>query len=142
MSGDQTSCAPALRRLSARYARLRRYSVGVSPVPLRKAEVNELVSLKPTSRPISVTESLGSASKALARSIRRPVRYRYGGMPNDSLNAREKWNGLSWTTRAKDDSEISLARCSSTYCATFFCCHAGSPPRMPDTADDPPHSSA
>src|SRR5258707_13371187 len=42
---------------------------------------NELVSLKPTPCPISVTDSLRSASKALARSMRRLVRYRYGGMP-------------------------------------------------------------
>src|SRR5262249_49463258 len=65
--------------------------VGVSSVYLRKAAVNELVSLNPTSNPISVTDSLRSASKVLARSIRRLVRYWCGGMPNDCLNAREKW---------------------------------------------------
>src|SRR5437588_315488 len=69
--------------------------LGVSPVYLRKAAVNELVSLNPTSIPISVTDRLRSASKLLARSMRLLVRYWCGGMPNDCLNAREKWYGLS-----------------------------------------------
>jgi hypothetical protein len=55
------------------YARLRRYAVGVSPVALRKADVNELVSLKPMANPTSVTEDAGLASSALASSIRRSL---------------------------------------------------------------------
>src|SRR5262245_7558056 len=112
---------------------MRRYSVGVSPVTLRKADVNELVSLKPTSSPISVTDSLRFASKLLARSMRLLVRYRCGGTPNDCLKAREKWYGLSCASSANDDSEMSSARCSSMYCVTFFCCLLGGPPRMHDT---------
>src|SRR5262249_23580350 len=100
---------------------------------LRKVDVNELVSLKPTSSPISVTDSLRFASKLLARSMRLPVRYRCGGTPNDCLKAREKWYGLSCTNSAKDDSEMSSARRSSIYCVSFFCCQLGSPPRMRDT---------
>src|SRR5262249_7027623 len=124
-AGNLGGSALPLRRASVPYARLRRYSGGVSPVSVRKGGGKELVSLKPTPSPISVTDSLRSASKALARSIRRLVRYRCGGMPNESLNAREKWNGLSCTSRARDDSEISSARCSSIYCVNFFCCQPG-----------------
>lgn len=51
--------------------RPRRYAVGDSPVALRKAEQNELVSQNPNSSPISVTDSDRLASSALARSIRR-----------------------------------------------------------------------
>jgi hypothetical protein len=42
----------------------------VRPVALRKAAVNELVSLKPTVNPICVTENAGFAKSVLARSIR------------------------------------------------------------------------
>jgi len=45
----------------------------VSPVALRKAAVNELVSLKPIVKPMSVTDGADFASISLARSIRRPV---------------------------------------------------------------------
>ena len=48
-------------------SRLRRQSVGVSPVHLRKAAVNELVSLNPTSSAISVTDSLRPANRSSAR---------------------------------------------------------------------------
>jgi hypothetical protein len=44
--------------------------VGVSPVVFRNAAVNELVSLKPTANPTSVTEEFGLANNALASSIR------------------------------------------------------------------------
>ena len=52
---------------------LRRYSVGVRPADLRKAAVNELVSLKPISRAISVTDWFGLAKRIFARSMRRLV---------------------------------------------------------------------
>src|SRR5262249_55597669 len=61
-------------RLAAGYATPRRESVGGAPVTLRNADVNELVSLKPTSSPISVTDSLRAVNRLLARSIRRLVR--------------------------------------------------------------------
>ena len=51
--------------------RPRRYAVGDWPVALRNAEQNELVSQKPSSSPMSVTDSARLANKALARSIRR-----------------------------------------------------------------------
>jgi hypothetical protein len=51
--------------------RLRRYSVGVRPAALRKAAVNELVVLKPSAKPISVTEHGGLANNILACSMRR-----------------------------------------------------------------------
>src|SRR5262249_37393155 len=126
-------CAQPLLRLSVPNARLRRESVGVLPVVFWDSGVNEVVLLKPTSSPISVTDSLRCASKLLARSMRLLVRYRCGGMPSDSLNAREKWNGLSCASSANDDSEMSSARCSSMYCTSFFCCQLGSPPRTRDT---------
>src|SRR5262249_28482649 len=84
--------------------------VGVSPVTLRNADVNELVSLNPTSSPISVTDSLRAANRLLARSMRRLVRKRYGVVSNDCLNTREKWYGLSCTSSAKDDTHTSSAR--------------------------------
>ena len=41
----------------------------MSPVVFRNAAVNELVSLKPTANPTSVTEELGFANKVLALDI-------------------------------------------------------------------------
>src|SRR5262249_12479776 len=61
------------------------------------------------------------------------VIYRCGGTLNDCLKAREKWYGLSCASSANDDSEMSSARCPSTYCINLFCCQLGSPPRMRDT---------
>ncbi|SRR6266852_1407854 len=52
---------------------LRRYSVGVLPADLRNVAVNELVSLKPISRAISVTDWFGLAKRIFARSMRRLV---------------------------------------------------------------------
>src|SRR4051794_39939850 len=52
---------------------LRRYSDGVRPADLRNAAVNELESLKPISRPISVTERFSVARRTFARSMRRLV---------------------------------------------------------------------
>jgi hypothetical protein len=52
---------------------LRRYSVGVRPADLRNAAVNELVSLKPISRAISVTDWFGLVRRIFARSMRRLV---------------------------------------------------------------------
>ena len=49
-----------------------------------------LVSLKPTVDPISVTVDDGFANNSLACSIRRLRWYRWGGMPNDCLKARQK----------------------------------------------------
>ena len=45
----------------------------LAPVPLRKAAVNELVSLKPTVNAISVTEDEGFTNSVLACSMRRLV---------------------------------------------------------------------
>jgi len=53
------------------HARFRRYAVGVRPVALRNAAENELVSLKPTVNPISVTEDAAFANSTLACSMRR-----------------------------------------------------------------------
>jgi hypothetical protein len=58
---------------AADYTTLRRYSVGVRPANLRNAAVNELVSLKPISRAISVTDWFGLARRIFARSTRRVV---------------------------------------------------------------------
>ena len=60
---------------SARHAqpRLRWYLLGVCPVIFRKVAVNELVSLKPSFNPISVTEWLRPASITFACSMRRPM---------------------------------------------------------------------
>ena len=46
-------------------------SVGVRPANFRKATVNELVSLKPSSNAMSVTDMAGSASSIFTRLIRR-----------------------------------------------------------------------
>ena len=43
----------------------------VNTVVFRKAAVNELVSLKPSASPMSVTDSTRSSSRPLARSMRR-----------------------------------------------------------------------
>src|SRR5262245_43952530 len=67
------SAAAASVRGSLPHARLRRKAVGVSPVALRKAAVNELVSLKPIANPTSVTEDMGLANSVLASSIRRSL---------------------------------------------------------------------
>src|SRR5262245_23249015 len=67
------SAAAASDRGSGPHARLRRKAVGVSPVALRKAAVNELVSLKPIANPTSVTEDMGLANSVLASSIRRSL---------------------------------------------------------------------
>ena len=64
--------------------------MGVVPVSLRNAAVNELVLLKPNIMPISVTETARFASSSLAYSMRRLVWYRCGGIPNDCLKARQK----------------------------------------------------
>ena len=50
---------------------------------MRKAAVNELVSLKPSSNAISVTDVAGFASSVLACSMRRLLWYQYGGTPRD-----------------------------------------------------------
>ena len=63
---------------------------GSGPRCLWKAVLNELVSAKPSSTPIWVTDKSDCPRRSLALSIRRDVRYRYGGSPNDSLKAREK----------------------------------------------------
>src|SRR5262249_42458467 len=67
--GNQAACHCVLPS----YPRLRRYVVGVEPVVLRKAAVNELVSLKPTVSAISVTEHVGRAKSVLAWSMRRAL---------------------------------------------------------------------
>jgi hypothetical protein len=64
-------------------------------VALRNAAEKELVSPNPTSIPTDVTEAAAFASKVLARSMRRCVWNRCGGMPNVCLNVRLKWYGLS-----------------------------------------------
>jgi hypothetical protein len=51
------------------------------------AAVNELVLPKPIVIPIPVTENARFASSSLARSIRRLVWYRCGGMPMEALVA-------------------------------------------------------
>src|SRR5262249_21336347 len=67
--GNQAACHCALPS----YPRLRRYAVGVEPVALRKAAVNELVSLKPSVSAISVTEHVSRANSVLAWSMRRAL---------------------------------------------------------------------
>src|SRR5229473_2143028 len=49
-------------------------------------------------------------------------------MPNERLNAREKWNGLSRTRPASVVSEICSARFSSTYSVTVLRCQPARPP--------------
>src|ERR1700737_1168440 len=95
------------------FARHRRYAVGVWPVALRNAAVNELVSRKPTANPISVTDDADSTNNVLARSMRRLPWYRCGGVPNDCRKTRQKWYGLRQTSRARVVSDICSARCSS-----------------------------
>ena len=67
--GDQPAGHDAL----SSDARLRRYAVGVVPVALRKAAVNELVSLKPILSAIPVTEHVGPANSVFACSMRREL---------------------------------------------------------------------
>jgi hypothetical protein len=87
-------------------ARLRRYAVGVWPVALRNAVVNELVSRKPTAIPISVTDDADSTNNVLARSMRWLLWYRCGGVPNDCLKARQKWYGLRLTNNPVAEAAI------------------------------------
>ena len=74
-------------------SRPRRYSVGLTPVAFRNATGNALVSLNPTEIAVSVIGRAGSANKNLAGSIRRLMRSRCGGVPNDCLNTRQKMKG-------------------------------------------------
>jgi hypothetical protein len=64
------------------------------------------VSQNPTAIPTEVTDAAGFASKDLARSMRRWVWNRWGGMPNVCLKARLKWYGLRRASRARVESEI------------------------------------
>ena len=66
----------------------------------RNAVANAFGLLKPSVRPISVTETARSASSSLACSMRRLVWYRCGGVPRDCLNARQKCHGLRRTSCA------------------------------------------
>ena len=74
--GSHTRGANAPRArplLKAIYSRPWRYALGDSPVVLRNAAENELVSANPTASAIPVIDRAGSTSKVLARSMRRPT---------------------------------------------------------------------
>jgi hypothetical protein len=59
------------RHARADHGRFRRYSLGDRPARFRKATEKELVSAKPTTSAMSVTDRLGSANNLFAQSIRR-----------------------------------------------------------------------
>src|SRR6478752_2731596 len=74
---DQLYSRPTLLKTNSTqdqlYSRPWRYALGESPVVLRNAAENELVSANPTASAIPVIDRAGSTSKVLARSMRRPT---------------------------------------------------------------------
>ena len=66
-------------------------------MPFRKAAENELVSQNPTAIPTEVSDAAGFASKDLARSMRRWVWNRWGGMLNWSRLSEQLFRVDKWS---------------------------------------------
>lgn len=70
-----------------------RYALGVSPTSSVNRELKEPSEVQPTSMQTSVTVRSPRRSSALARSIRRVMRWLYGVSPKAARKLREKWPG-------------------------------------------------
>src|SRR3954447_23497548 len=76
-----------------------RYCEGVSPMISVNRELNEPSDVQPTAKHVSVTD-IPRRSSALARSMRRVIRYEYGVSPYAARNLREKCAGDISAARA------------------------------------------
>src|SRR3954465_1867398 len=76
-----------------------RYCDGVSPTISVKRELNDPRDVQPTATQVSVTD-IPCRRKALARSMRRVMRYEYGVSPYAARNLREKCAGDMRAARA------------------------------------------
>src|SRR5918995_4864624 len=77
-----------------------RYALGLSPTSSVKRELKDPSDVQPTAKQTSVTDRSPRRSSALARSIRRVIRYECGVSPYAARKLREKWPGDISATRA------------------------------------------